>query len=329
MLFRETPTGMSVSRISRAEVPANPAAVAVIGLGMMGLPIAGHIVDGGFELRGFDPRPARRRLLPASARRCTSASQAAAGADVLVLSLPSVEALHQVAADIAPVVRAGAVVIETSTLPVTDKDAARQILAASGAVMLDCPIAGTSAQARQRDLVVFVSGPQAAARRARPVLEAFARAHRHVGPFGAGMNMKAIANMLIAIHNVAAAEALTLARKSGLDPALVLELLTSGPASSRMLEIRGPRMIQRDFAPLMPLRLWQKDLSIIGGLAADVGSPTLLLRTCAELHTAAVARGLGEQDSSAVCQVLEALAGLDVSPQSVSRSRRRAVPQHS
>ncbi len=318
---------MNTSRMPRDKTSAAITAVAVIGLGMMGLPIAGHIVEGGFDLRGFDPRSARRKLLPASARRCTSASQAAAGADVLVLSLPSAAALHQVVADIAPVLRAGAVVIETSTLPVTDKEAARQCLAASGVVMLDCPIAGTSAQARQRDLVVFVSGPLAAVRRARPVLEAFSRVHRHVGPFGAGMKMKAIANMLIAVHNVAAAEALTLARKSGLDPSLVLDLLTSGPASSRMLEIRGPRMIHRDFVPLMPLRLWQKDLAIIGGLAADAGSPALLLRTCAELHTAAVARGLGELDSSAVCQVLEALAGLDVSAQSVSRSRRRAVPQ--
>lgn len=163
MLSRKTPIGMSASRTSRTKAASTPTAVAVLGLGMMGLPIAGHIVDSGFDTRGFDPRPARRRLLAAGARRCTSASQAAAGADVLVLSLPSAQALHQVAVEIAPVVRAGAVVIETSTLPVTDKEAARQILLASGAVMLDCPIAGTSAQARQRDLVVFVSGPKGVA----------------------------------------------------------------------------------------------------------------------------------------------------------------------
>ena len=115
-------------------------------------------------------------------------------------------------------------------------------------MLLDCPISGTGAQAREGDLVVYASGTRAAYRRVSPVLDAFARAHYYVGPFGAGSKMKFVANLLVAIHNVATAEALVLAMKAGLDPGRGREARRRGRRSSRILQLRGPMMVKGDYA---------------------------------------------------------------------------------
>jgi 3-hydroxyisobutyrate dehydrogenase-like beta-hydroxyacid dehydrogenase len=229
----------------------------------------------------------------------------------VITSLPSVAALESVAAEIAAARRRGLIVVETSTLPIEAKQAAREVLARAGTTLLDCPLSGTGAQARAKDLLVYASGPRGAYAACRDVFRGFSRGHYYVGGFGAGSKMKYVANLLVAIHNVAAAEAMVLARKSGLDPALTLKVVADGAGSSRMLQVRGPMMVKQDYSDAtMKVEVWQKDMQIIGEFARDLGCPTPLFAASAPIYTAAMAEGYEKQDTGAVAAVLGGMAGL-------------------
>jgi 3-hydroxyisobutyrate dehydrogenase-like beta-hydroxyacid dehydrogenase len=244
---------------------------------------------------------------------------------VVICSLPSAAALLTVATGLARRRRGRRIVIETSTLPVAVKLEARRRLAAGGATLLDCPLSGTGAQARVGDVVVYASGPRTACRAVAPVFEAFARAHHHVGPFGAGSKMKFVANLLVGIHNVAAAEALVLAMKAGLDPAKTLEILADGAGGSRMLQVRGPLMVQGDYSePMNRLSLWAKDMSVITDFARQLNCPTPLFAATMPLYAAAAAMGRQAEDTAAVCVVLEAMANIRPTRSGRGRRPRRA-----
>ena len=278
----------------------------------MGSAMAANLMQAGYPVIGYDVLARRRRDHRQAggrvARRCRDVGRQA---EVIICSLPSSDALGQTAAELAGAARRPHIVIETSTLPIEVKQAARRSLGARGTTLLDCPLSGTGSQARAKDLVVYASGDRRAYRRVAPILDAFARAHYLVGPFGAGSKMKFVANLLVAIHNVAAAEALVLAMKCGLDPATALKVNTAGAGSSRMLEVRGPMMVEGDYSKaLMKLEIWQKDMTIIADFARQVGSPTPLFSTTAPIYTAAVASGRGSEDTAAVCAVLEQMAGV-------------------
>jgi len=190
------------------------------------------------------------------------------------------------------------------------KDAARAVLAKRGAILLDCPLSGTGAQARVKDLLAYVSGDRAAYRSVVPVLQGFTRANYYVGTFGAGSKMKFVANLLVAIHNVAAAEAMVFGMKAGLDPALIVKVVGDGAGSSRMLQVRGPMMVKGDYSEAtMKNEVWQKDMTVIGDFAREIDCPTPLFSASAPIYSAAMAMGLGKQDTGAVCAVLEEMAG--------------------
>jgi putative dehydrogenase len=283
----------------------------MIGLGIMGSAMAANLRRARYRVVGYDVREARRRALGrAGGHAVRECGDVARAADVVICSLPSSDALQQTAAALAGAARPTLIVIETSTLPLAAKEAARGVLAARGAVLLDCPLSGTGSQARLRDLVVLASGDLRAYRRVAPVLDAIARARVHVGGFGAGSKMKYVANLLVAIHNAAAAEALVLAMKAGFDPALAYKVMSAGAGSSRMLQVRGPMMVAGDYSqPLMKLGVWQKDMAIIADFAREAGCPIPLFETTAPLYTAAIASG-EDQDTAAVCRVLEEMAGV-------------------
>ncbi|MCU1343592.1 MAG: hypothetical protein JWN92_3015, partial [Candidatus Acidoferrum typicum] len=136
--------------------------------------------------------------------------------------------------------------------------------------------------------------------------------------FSAGSKMKFVANLLVAIHNVAAAEAMVLAIKSGLDPALALKVVSDGAGSSRMLQVRGPMMVKGDYSDAtMKVQTWQKDMTIIGDFARKLNCPTPLFSASAPIYTAAMAMGRGAEDTGVVCEVLERMAN---SPRRRSRS---------
>ena len=284
----------------------------MIGLGIMGSAMATNLMRAGFKVVGYDVLASRRRdLRIAGGKAAASAAAVGRHADVIVCSLPSSAALLDVATAIAGSSRPGRIVVETSTLPIAIKLEARRRLAAAGTPLLDCPLSGTGPQARARDLVVYASGDRAAHRRVVPVLEAVSRAQYFVGAFGAGSKMKFVANLLVAVHNVAAAEAMVLAMKAGLDPGMVVKVIGDGAGSSRMFQVRAPMMAKGRYSPaLMKLDVWQKDMRIIADFAREHDCPTPLFATTAPIYAAALARGRGDDDTGAVCAVLEEMAGV-------------------
>jgi putative dehydrogenase len=277
--------------------------VGMFGLGIMGSAMAANLVRHGYTVTGYDPLPAsRRRHARAGGIVARSADEVAESADILITSLPSAEALHATAQAIS----GKKIVVETSTLPIPVKEQARKFLAAKGATLLDCPLSGTGAQAKTGDLVVFGSGMASHYRKTIPVLRGFSRAQYYLGPFGNGSRMKFVANLLVAIHNVSTAEALVLARRSGLDAAMTLKVLANSAATSRMLQVRGPMMVRRRYLPAtMSNKLWQKDMAIIGAFLREVGSSAPLFRATGAVYKATLRQGLAKADTAAVCAVLE------------------------
>jgi len=289
-----------------------PATVGVIGLGNMGLPMAGHLLAAGFAVQGHDVRPeAMDALARAGGTPTASPADAVAGAPMAITSLPSVAALQEVVGGESGLAGAGPdglILIETSTLPVAAKAEAAAALGRVGAVVLDCPLSGTASQMRARDIAVYASGDPAALKRSHDVLAAFSRVQHEVGAFGNGMRMKLIANHLVAVHHTAAAEALLLARRAGLDPALALQALSDGAGSSRMLEIRGPMMVEGDFSQAnIALEVFQKDIGLISDLARAARCPLPLFSAAAQLHLAAMAQGRLAEDPACVFAVLEGM----------------------
>jgi len=299
----------------------------MIGLGIMGSAMAANLIRDGYSVIGYDVAAARRLAhVRAGGQLAPSARDVGQAADIVICSLPSAKALLAVAADLAGARRRRRIVIETSTLPIVVKEEARDQLAASGTILLDCPLSGTGAQARVRDLVVYVSGPRTACRAVAQVMDAFSRAHYHVGDFGAGSKMKFVANLLVAIHNVAAAEAMVLAMKAGLDPAMTYKVIADGAGSSRMLQIRGPMMVRGDYADAMiRLSVWAKDMAVIRDFANEVGCPTPLFAATAPIYAAAAETRPETEDTAAVCAVLEQMANHRRAKPGVSRRRTRSV----
>jgi len=202
-------------------------------------------------------------------------------------------------------------VLETSTLPIEEKARARASLARKGITLLDCPLSGTGAQARAKDLVVFASGERGAFRKAEQFLPGFSRAHYYLGAFGNGSRMKYVANLLVAIHNVSTAEAFVLGMKAGLDPRTIYEVLANSAGASRMFQVRGPQMVANRYGEAtISVALFQKDMKIIGEFAHALGAPTPLFNAAAPLYNAAMAQGLSQADTASVCAVLERMAGI-------------------
>ncbi len=287
-----------------------PGRVGIIGLGIMGSAMSANLVGAGFSTLGYDVLARRRNdLVRIGGRAARSVRDLARRTAIVITSLPSSAALLEVAAELGATMQPEQIVVETSTLPIATKEQARKSLAMRGITLLDCPLSGTGAQARTKDLVVYASGQRRAYRRCIPVFEGFARANFFLGPFGAGSKMKFLANLLVAIHNVSTAEAIVLGLKAGLDPATMVKVLGAGAGSSRMLQIRGPMMVRNDYRDAtMKVSVWQKDMRIIAEFARELDCPTPLFAATTSIYNAAMAQGFAEADTASVCAVLESWA---------------------
>ena len=285
----------------------------VIGLGIMGGTMAASLVAAGWETHGYDPDPkARDAAAVAGVRVHDDVAAVARAAPVLMTSLPSPGALHATAAAIAAAGAPRRVVVEASTMALDDKLRFGAALEAAGHTALDCPISGTGAQAKTRDLVIYASGDTAAVASVRPFFDGFARAAHDLGAYGNGSRMKYVANLLVAIHNVASAEAMVLGMKAGLDPHQVVDLIGKGAGTSRVFELRAPMMAAGEYEPAtMKVGIWQKDMAIIGEYATSLGVPTPLLSACIPVYASAMALGHGPHDTAAVCDVLERMAAVE------------------
>jgi 3-hydroxyisobutyrate dehydrogenase-like beta-hydroxyacid dehydrogenase len=281
-------------------------AVGVIGLGIMGSAMAANLARNGFAVYGYDVLAAKRSALKkAGGIPCGSVADVCSKAKVIITSLPSAEALHRVSRQLK------GIVVETSTLAIADKVKAEVALRKRKSVLLDCPLSGTGAQAKAGDLVVYGSGDKAAFQKALAVLKGFSRAQYFVGEFGNGSKMKFVANLMVAIHNVSAAEAFALGIKAGLSPKAIYDVQANSAGASRMFQVRGPMMVKGDYSDVtMSNQLWQKDMRIIGEFANGLGVATPLFNASAAVYNAAMAQGYASQDTGAVCAVLESLAGI-------------------
>ncbi|HEY1936014.1 MAG TPA: NAD(P)-dependent oxidoreductase [Acetobacteraceae bacterium] len=286
--------------------------VGVVGLGIMGGAIARNLAAAGWRVLGYDTDASRRaELADAGIDIRADAAAVACEAPVLLLSLPSPAASLATAQAIAASGAERCIVIEASTLALKDKLAVEAVLRAAGHVALDCPISGTGAQAITKDLVIYASGDAQSIAALGSLFLGYARAVHDVGAFGNGSKMKFVANLLVAIHNVASAEAMVLGVKAGLDPRQIVELVTAGAGTSRVFELRAPMMAARHYLPAsMKIDIWQKDMSIISQYASELGCPTPLLSATMPIYAAAMANGHAAEDTAAVNAVLEAMAGI-------------------
>ena len=216
---------------------------------------------------------------------------------ILLSSLPHVAALNDTVAGLASGKMDGRILVETSTLPIPAKHAALEKLSSVGMRVLDAPVSGTGAQAEHRDIIVLASGDRQAFDEVLPVLHLVARSAHFLGPFGAGMTMKLIANHLVAVHSLAAAEALALGAKAGVELSAMLPVLCDSAAASRMLAVRGPVMVAESFdPPTAHLGTLLKDLELIQDLASRSGAIMPLLERAAEVYRQAGHAGWERRD---------------------------------
>jgi putative dehydrogenase len=286
--------------------------VGIIGLGIMGGSFARNLIADGWIVAGVDPDPKRRKeMTKAGVAVSDSVKELIAEVPVVITSLPKPAALHAVAQEIAGAKAKPRIVIEASTFALDDKLAAEKVLRKAGHTMLDCPVSGTGAQAARKDLVVYASGDRKAIDTVMPVFAGFSRKTENLGVFGNGSKMKYVANLLVAIHNVAAAEAMVLGMKAGLEPEQIFKFANGGAGQSRMFEVRGPMMVNDDYTEAtMKNYVWQKDMAVIGEFANKLGVPTPLFSATLPVYASAMSVGYAEQDTGAVCGVLEKMAGV-------------------
>ncbi|HEY2228508.1 MAG TPA: NAD(P)-dependent oxidoreductase [Xanthobacteraceae bacterium] len=300
--------------------------VGVIGLGIMGGAFARNLAAAGWRVVGHDIDPARRRALARAGVEIAANPQQLAGAvRTIITSLPAPAALAQTVAAIVGARTRPLVIVETGTFALADKLTAARALEAAGHVMLDCPISGTGAQVKSRDIVVYASGDRQAIRRLRPLFKGFARAAHDLGALGNGSRMKYVANLLVAINNVAAAEAMVLGMKAGLEPQMIYDMVTSGAGNSLIFELRAPMMVRNRYDdPTMKVSVWQKDMQVIGDFAEALACPTPLFRATEPIYAAALKGGHAADDTASVCAVLEAKAGVRRAKRGKKAGKRRA-----
>ena len=281
--------------------------VGIIGLGIMGGAIARNLVERGWRVIGFDTDATKRaELAAANVTIADDVAQVTRDAPIVMTSLPTPAAVEKVAQAIADSGQTPRIVIELSTLTLADKLRFEAILKQAGHVALDCPLSGTGAQAKMRDLIVYASGDSAAIARCTRLFADFAKQSADLGTFGNGSRMKFVANHLVAIHNVATAEAMILAERAGLDPKMVVDMVGPGAGGSRMFQMRAPMMVEGVYEPAtMKVSTWKKDMAIIAEFAEDIGCTTPLFTLTQPVYTEAMAMGLGDQDTAAVFEVLK------------------------
>ncbi len=299
--------------------------VGVIGLGIMGAPMARNLLRADFPLVVWNRTPERAdALVEAGAERAASPREVAERAAIAITMLsdsPDVAEVYRAPDGVLAGVtsRGGGrsqssereiplVLVDMSTIaPRVARELAGEA-AARGASMLDAPVSGGDVGAQEGTLSIMVGGDAAALERARPALEALGTRITHVGASGAGQVVKACNQVVVALTLEALGEALVLGAKAGVDPAAIVEALGGGLAASRVLEVRGPKLLARDFAPGFKLDLHAKDLAIVLETARELGVALPGTAVVDQLFRAEQSRGHGDADNSSVVRALEALA---------------------
>jgi 2-hydroxy-3-oxopropionate reductase len=286
--------------------------IGFIGTGIMGRPMAGHLQRAGHELLIVEHRsPAPSELVEGGAVICTSHSEIASKADVVILMVPDTPDVEQVlfgADGVAEGLSAGKTVIDMSSIdPIATKDFGKAI-EALGCDYVDAPVSGGEVGAKNASLTIMVGAKPAVFERVTPLFEIMGKNITLVGEIGAGQITKVANQIIVALNIEAVAEALLFAAKAGADPARVRKALLGGFAASRVLEVHGERMINRTFDPGFRIRLHQKDLNLALSGARTLGMSLPNTASAQQLFSACVANGGGDQDHSALVRALELMA---------------------
>ena len=290
--------------------------IGFIGLGIMGKPMSQHLLNAGYALTVLDVvKPAVDELVALGAKSAASPKDVAAQSDVIVTMLPDSPQVEEVVFGtngLLEGVRAGMLVIDMSTIMPSVARKVTEAIRAKGAESLDAPVSGGEVGAKNATLTIMVGGAQAAFDRAKPIFEKMGKNITLVGEAGAGQITKAANQIIVGVTIAAVSEALLLAAKAGADPAKVREALMGGFASSRILEVHGPRMIQRTFAPGFKIKLHRKDMNIILNTARELGVSLPMSANVAELMNGLIANGGGDLDHSALVTMFEKLANFEI-----------------
>jgi 3-hydroxyisobutyrate dehydrogenase-like beta-hydroxyacid dehydrogenase len=276
--------------------------VAVLGIGLMGFPIARRLCEAGVSVRAWNRSPAKaERLRPFGATVCDSAADAVSSADLVITLLENGEAVEAVLFEPATLgaLRAGTLVVDMSSiLPAQAREHATR-LASQSVQHLDAPVSGGTVGAEAGTLAIMAGGDSAEVERARPVLELLGRL-THVGPHGAGQLAKLANQMIVGITIGAVAEALLMCEKGGADMARVRQAITGGFADSRILTLHGERMVQRDFTKRAAMAVQLKDMRNALHTAQGMGFEAPITTLFEQLFAQAVDHGLGDLDHSAL-----------------------------
>ena len=280
--------------------------VGIVGLGIMGGAFAKNLVGSGWKVVGFDVSVERcAELAKAGVTIAKSVADVMAACPVVMTSLPSLKAIDTVAKEIAASKAPPRIVLEMSTIPLEDKEKFAKTISAAGHTAIDCPVSGTGAQAETRDLVLYPSGDSKAIASVKEVFAGFTRGYYDVGVYGNGSKMKYIANHLVAIHNVASAEAMILAEQAGLDLDVVVKCIGDGAGASRMFQMRAPLMAHVTYEPAtMKMSIWQKDMDTIRDFARDLKVATPIFDATRPIYDQGLKQGRDNEDTASVFSVM-------------------------
>jgi 2-hydroxy-3-oxopropionate reductase len=288
--------------------------IGFIGLGIMGRHMSAHLIEAGYGLSVFDLNPAAvKELTDKGAAACASCKEIAANSDLVISMVPDSPDVEKVAlgeGGLIEAAREGLIYVDMSTIAPATSQKVAAVLGEKGVRCLDAPVSGGEAGAMNAGLSIMVGGDGALFNEVLPIFEIMGKTVTLCGGSGAGQTVKACNQIQVAMNFIGMAEALVLGAKAGVDPAIILKVLSGGYAQTRVMDVRGPKIIQGDFAPGFKSKFHYKDLNIIMDTARALNVPLPATALAHELFNALLATGRGELDHSAVINILEDWTGV-------------------
>jgi 3-hydroxyisobutyrate dehydrogenase-like beta-hydroxyacid dehydrogenase len=292
--------------------------IGVCGLGIMGGAFANNLARNGFHVTGYDPSKVRSNIFKkAGGIVAKSNKEVAENSDVIITSVATAKILDEVIQGKNGIIKGakkGLIILEASTVSFEEKKRNQIALKKVNATMLDTPVSGAGRQAEAGEISIMISGPKHAFNKIKTILPGFTKVSYYVGPFGESSKLKLLINMLISVHGAAFAEAITLARASGVDLKTFQEVLKPSAGNSRVIEYRGPLMIEDEYADLKvktaDLTIMMKDNELIEEYAKTYNVPVPMFLGSMVTTYAALAQGYGNEDPGVITRIYEQMAGI-------------------
>ena len=286
--------------------------IGFIGLGIMGRHMSAHLIDAGYEVAVYDIRPeAVKELSAKGAASCENCAEVAANADVVISMVPDSPDVEKVALGENGIIgsaRKGLIYIDMSTIAPGTAVKVAEALTEKGMRCLDAPVSGGETGAKNAALSIMVGGPKDLFDEMMPIFEKMGKTITLCGANGAGQTVKACNQIQVALNFIGMAEAFVLGTKAGVDPAIILKVLSGGYAQNRVMDVRGPKIVKGEFEPGFKSKFHYKDLNIIMETAKSLNVPLPVTAVAHELFSALLASGRGDLDHSAVINIIEDLA---------------------